>query len=87
MQVKLRLFASLRDRLPGDRRIHRGRGDLDLADGASLQDLLDRLDIEPRLAQMVLVNGEQMPRGTEQRHAIALTEGDTVSIFPPVAGG
>jgi len=87
MQVALRLFASLRDRLPGDRRVHRGRGDLELADGASLQDLLDQLAIEPRLAQMVLVNGDQMPRGLERRRAIRLTEGDVVSIFPPLAGG
>ena len=87
MRVKLRLFASLRDRLPGDRRVHRGRGDFDLADGSSLQDLLDRLSIEPRLAQMVLVNGEQMPRGLCERQAIALAEDDTISIFPPVAGG
>jgi molybdopterin converting factor small subunit len=87
MWIKLRLFASLRDRLPGDRRVHRGRGDLELPAGASLQDLLDRLDIEPRLAQMVLVNGDQTPRGTTARRAIPLSEGDTIAIFPPVAGG
>jgi molybdopterin converting factor small subunit len=87
MRVQLRLFASLRDRLPGDRRVHRGRGEFELAAGASLQDLLDRLEIEPRLAQMVLVNGDQMPRAQEQRQAIPLTEGDTIAIFPPVAGG
>lgn len=87
MRVKLRLFASLRDRLPGVRRSHRGRADYELPADATLQDLLDRLAIEPRLAQMVLVNGEQMPRGSEQRRAISLREDDTIAIFPPVAGG
>ena len=87
MQVHVRLFASLRDRLPGDRRSHRGRGSFELAVGSSLQQLLERLAIEPRTAQMVLVNGEQVPRGAEERSALALAAGDVVSIFPPVAGG
>lgn len=87
MRVEVRLFASLRDRLPGDRRRHRGRGSLELPPGASLQDLLDHLAIEPRLAQMVLVNGEQMGRKAAERRAIALCDADVVSIFPPVAGG
>ena len=87
MRIELRLFANLRDRLPGDRREHRGRGELELVSGASLQDLLDELAIEPRLAQMVLVNGDQMPRGVERRRAIALSDGDVVAIFPPLAGG
>lgn len=87
MRVQLRLFASLRDRLPGDRRVHRGRGELDLPDGASLQDLLDQLAIEPRLAQMVLLNGDQTPRGEPPRRQILLEDGDTIAIFPPLAGG
>ncbi len=88
MRVRLRLFASLRDRLPGDRRVHRGRdNDFELTAGASLQHLLDRLAIEPKLAQMVRVNGEQMPRGQQQRTATALSDGDVIAIFPPVAGG
>ena len=87
MRVQLRLFASLRDRLPGDRRVHRGRGEFEVAADASLQDLLDALAIEPRMAQMVLVNGEQTPRGERQRQAIPLAEGDTIAIFPPIAGG
>ena len=87
MRIELRLFANLRDRLPGDRRVHRGRGELELAAGASLQDLLDKLAIEPRLAQMVLINGDQMPRGLERRRTIQLAEGDVVAIFPPLAGG
>lgn len=83
----MRLFASLRDRLPGDPLRHRGRGVVEVEEGASLQQLLDTLKIPERQAQMVLVNGEQAPRDVARRSALALREGDTVSIFPPLAGG
>jgi molybdopterin converting factor small subunit len=84
MKIHVRLFASLRDRLPSETR---GRGTLELGAGATLQDLLDRLEIEPRLAQIVLVDGQQAPRDRQERLALVLQNGETISIFPPVAGG
>lgn len=84
MQVRVRLFAGLRERLPGARR---GRGCVELAEGASLLDLIRQLGIPDRQAQMVLVNGEQAPRREQDRAAYALSPDDTVSIFPPLAGG
>ena len=84
MQIEVRLFASLRDRLP---REARGRGEVEVQAGASLADLLDLLAIPPKQAQMVLVNGDPVPRTPGLREATRLEKGDTVSIFPPVAGG
>ncbi len=84
MQIHVRLFASLRDRMASGTR---GRGSLEMKDGASLQDLLDRLEIEARLAQMVLVDGQQAPRNREERLRLILVHDQTLSIFPPVAGG
>ncbi len=84
MEIHVRLFASLRDRLPADAR---GRATLEMKDGASLQDLLDRLEIEARLAQMVLVDGQQAPRDRGKRLRLILVHDQTLSIFPPVAGG
>jgi molybdopterin converting factor small subunit len=84
MKIHVRLFASLRERLPAKTR---GRGTLEFEHGATLQDLLDRLEIEPRLAQMVLVDGQQAPRDRRERLDLALRDDETVSIFPPVAGG
>ena len=83
----MRLFANLRDRLPGDRRQHRGRGTVELREGASLQTLLDELEIPAAMAQMVLVNGQQTARDHSTRSALVLTSQDVVSIFPPLAGG
>jgi molybdopterin converting factor small subunit len=84
MQVQLRLFASLRDRLPGAKR---GQGVVELHEGASLLDLIEHLEIPDRQAQMVLVNGEQAPRRAEARAKLVLAEDDVVSVFPPLAGG
>jgi molybdopterin converting factor small subunit len=84
MEIHVRLFASLRSRLPDG---IRGRGALELPDGANLQHLLDRLDIEPRLAQMVLVDGQQAPRDRAERLRLVLLDSQTISIFPPLAGG
>jgi molybdopterin converting factor small subunit len=84
VKVEVRLFAGLREKLPA---ALRGRATVELAEGASLQDLLDELAIEPRMAQMVLVNGVQSPRDPAARAAQRLAAGDTVAIFPPVAGG
>ena len=64
-----------------------GRATLELADGTSLLDLIQSLDIDDKLAQMVLVNGQQAPRPEARRAGVALVEGDTVAIFPPLAGG
>lgn len=84
MRVQVRLFASLRGRLP---EAPRGRGSVELEDGASLQDLLETLEIPAAQAQMVLVDGQKAPRGLAPRAALLLKEGSTVSIFPPLAGG
>lgn len=84
MRIHVRLFASLRDQLPD---ADRGRGDVELSDGATLADLIEALEIPDRLAQMVLVDGQQAPRRHGERAKRALLDGQTVSIFPPVSGG
>lgn len=84
MRIYVRLFANLRDRLPNE---DRGRGEIELDDATSLADLIERLEISDPLAQMVLVDGIQQPRGREERAKRILEDGQTVSIFPPVAGG
>jgi len=80
MEINLKLFATLRKKLPQGS--SRGKATLDLADNVTINDLIQHLDIPLELAQMVLVNGEQT-REFER----ALADGDQVSIFPPVAGG
>ena len=84
MTIQVRLFASLREKLPD---APRGRAELELADGASLWDLLALLEIPPIQAQMVLVNGVQAGRDPAIRRQLQLGPGDVVAVFPPLAGG
>ena len=84
MRVHVRLFANLRDRFPSGAR---GQGDVDLDDGASLADLIERLEIPDPQRQMVLVDGQQVLRKARGRAERILQDGETVSIFPPVSGG
>jgi sulfur carrier protein ThiS len=84
MRVQVRLFASLRARLPA---AAQGRSEVEIEAGASLADLIEQLGIPDPLAQMVLVDGLQQPRSRERRAERILEEGQTVSIFPPIAGG
>ncbi len=84
MRIHVRLFASLRDRFPADAR---GCGEVDLDNGASLAELIERLEIPDPQVQMVLVDGQQVPRQACGREERILQDGETVSIFPPVSGG
>lgn len=84
MNVEVRLFAGLRDRFA---RETRGRARLDFEAGTTVAALLEHLDIPPRQAQMVLVNGVQVPRSPGVRESRVLQDGDVVAVFPPVAGG
>ncbi len=80
MEVKLRLFATLRKKLPAGTKA--GKAVLTLGQDATIRDVIQQLDIPQDLAQMVLVNGEQI-----REFDRALADGDSLSIFPPLAGG
>ncbi|MFN2396270.1 MAG: MoaD/ThiS family protein [Bacteroidales bacterium] len=74
MQIKVRLFATLRD----------GRGKeimIDPDSGTTPQMIIEKLEIDREDVAILLVNG--MDGKFEQQ----LKDGDTVSIFPPVGGG
>jgi molybdopterin converting factor small subunit len=80
MRIELRLFASLRKKLPPDS--PRGRCELELPAETTIGDLLARMDIARTRAQIILVNGEH-----DRDFDRALQDGDVLSVFPPVAGG
>ena len=84
MRVEVRLFANLREKFP---RAQRGRAPIDLPEGSTVWDLIDLLEIPAKQAQMVLVNGERAARPDDPRGVPELAEGDTICVFPPLAGG
>lgn len=83
MQVKLKLFASLGRYLPTG--AVRNIASLDIAEGTTVQALLDSHNVPPESCHLVLVNG--IYQAPEARSETKLTEGDELAVWPPVAGG
>jgi sulfur carrier protein len=74
MKVEIRLFASLRKySLP--------QAEMELAEGTTVQDLLERIGISPSEVAVALVNGRHAP------NELPLNDGETIALFPPIAGG
>jgi len=77
MLVRVELFLHLRRFGP------RGAGphEVELPEGATVADLLERLGIPTHVRSIALVDGRLRPGGE------ALREGETVTVFPPLEGG
>jgi MoaE-MoaD fusion protein len=76
MRVTVRLFAGLREHAGT------GRRDVDLGDGARVEDVWRALELGEEPAGLVFaVNRAYVGRGK------ALAEGDEVALIPPVSGG
>jgi sulfur carrier protein ThiS len=83
MKMFIELYASLMELLPpGSERFRR---EIDVDDGTTLQQVIDRFRIPAEQAHIVLVNGHFVCG--EDRSTKTLQPSDTVSIWPPVAGG
>ena len=79
MQVHVRLFATLRRFATG---VSPGKFlDLELSEGTTLQELVDKLGIPREEAKVAFVNGRA------QEPDFVLQPGDEVGIFPPIGGG
>ena len=76
MNVRIRLFAGLRERAGT------GARELELADGATVADVWAALELgEEPLGLLYAVNKSYADAGT------ALADGDEVALIPPVSGG
>lgn len=83
MKIAFKLFASLTDYLPSER-----KGNvvpLDLEAGATVNDVIRDYRIPEMSAHLVLVNGVYIPPAKRAAHA--LNDGDELAIWPPIAGG
>ena len=83
MQVTLKLYASLGVFLPSH--AERNQAPIDVEDGTTIRQLLDRYNVPPQSCHLVLLNGIFQPPAT--RAAVNLNPGDAVAVWPPVAGG
>ena len=84
MNINIEFYASLMKYLPPGK--SRFRREVSVEDGITLSRLITQFHISEAEAHLVLVNGHFVNCG-EDRDQRKLIEGDTVSIWPPVAGG
>ena len=75
MQIRLKLMGMLKSRTPAG-------SALDVADGATIDDVLRALEISPQTIKIYTVNGQ-----FERNRGRALAANDELSVIPPVGGG
>ena len=81
MNIRLRLFATLREYLPqGGSEVA-----LELSDAATVADALAVLGVPLNLAHVAFVNGRHVLK--PELPTRVLQDGDVVSVFPAVGGG
>ncbi|MCL4745558.1 MAG: MoaD/ThiS family protein [Burkholderiaceae bacterium] len=88
MKVTFKLYAMLADHLPSQYEGRERDGnalELDVSEGTTVRQLVEQFRLPPRLVHLVLIDGRFIPK--EERDARALVEGETLAIWPPVAGG
>lgn len=76
--VEVRLYATLRRFTPAS---PNGVIQVDIADGATVEDIVKKIGIDPAEIHLVMINGA----GCELEKVV--NEGDRVGLFPPVGGG
>ena len=84
MHITFKLFATLTDYLPADAR-RSNLVSLDVADDATIAQIIAPFGMPDKLVHLVLVNGTFIP--PEDRASKTLVEGDVLAIWPPIAGG
>ncbi len=79
MKIEVRLFASFRSFLPAG---NTGFSIvMEVEEGTAVAGLITRLGLPEDIPKVTIIKGNQV-RGDYE-----IQEGDTVSIFPPIAGG
>jgi molybdopterin converting factor small subunit len=79
MKIEVALFATLSKYLPPG--AQNRRAVIEVKDGATVREVMDQLGVPADLPNILLVNGRQAPDQT------VLRDGETLSVFPPLAGG
>jgi sulfur carrier protein ThiS len=84
MKITFKLFASLQDYLPVEAKA-RNALQLDLPDDNTVQQVIERFGLPQKSCHLVLINGHFVPPA--ERASRTLKDGETLAIWPPIAGG
>ena len=83
MQITFKLYATLSDYLPEG--TEKNTTVIDIPEDASAYNVIDQFNVPREKAHLVLLNGIYIY--PEDRSNPILKEGDTLAVWPPVAGG
>jgi molybdopterin converting factor small subunit len=84
MKVTLKLYATLSDHLPDTAR-KTNAVELDLDAGTTIAQVIENEHLPVKLCHLVLIDGVFIPPAERPRRALAA--GETLAIWPPIAGG
>ena len=83
MKLILKLYASLGEYLPDETTDN--TLELDIPATTTVSEIIERFKVPRELAHLVLINGIYIKPDERDQHTFC--EGDTLAIWPPVAGG
>jgi sulfur carrier protein ThiS len=83
MRVTIKLYATLGDYLPAGSK--NNRVEVELPDLTTVIAALAPFSLPPKLTHLVLINGVFIV--PEARATTRLAAGDTLAVWPPIAGG
>ena len=84
MRITFKLYATLQDYLPVEARKQNAL-QVEVAENTTIQQLIDQHALPPKSCHLVLVDGHFVP--PEVRATRILKDGQTLAIWPPIAGG
>ena len=84
MRITFKLFAQLQDYLPAEAR-KTNACIVEIEEATSVAQVIERFKLPPKLVHLVLLEGAFMPPA--ERSGRVLRDGETLAIWPPVAGG
>jgi molybdopterin converting factor small subunit len=82
-KITVRLFANLETYLP--ERVEKHEAVIEFAEGVTPKGVLDHLNVPREIVHLTLVNGIYI--APSEFETTTLKDGDTLAMWPPMAGG
>jgi sulfur-carrier protein len=83
MEITLKLYAGLSQYLPENSEKHAIQ--IDISQSETAFSILDKFKVPKESAHLVLLNGVYLE--SDEREKSNFREGDTLAVWPPIAGG